>query len=121
MSVPSFRRSATGSMKTLISPCESVYWLQTSRRFTSRFLAQSAILERDEIRIGLAENGGDPEQDGCAFRVDGVEDLLMEFKSSGLEKELSDIRVENRKDGSTFRVFFVVAPDGLCYWFGERQ
>jgi amidase len=23
--------------------------------------------------------------------------------------------------GKTFKVFYVVAPDGLCYWFGERQ
>jgi hypothetical protein len=26
---------------------------------------RSAILERDNIRIGLAENGGDPTQEGC--------------------------------------------------------
>jgi len=82
---------------------------------------RAAVLARDGVQIGLAENGGDPEQDGCAFRVDDVETLLTEFKSNGLEKEISDISVENREDGSTFKVFFAVAPDGLCYWFGERQ
>ena len=25
------------------------------------------------------------------------------------------------RDGSRWNVFFVVAPDGLCYWFGEPQ
>ena len=32
----------------------------------------SVTLIRDEIRIGLAENGGDPTQEGCFFRVDDV-------------------------------------------------
>ena len=83
-------------------------------------LHRSAVLERDGIRMGLAENGGDPTQDGCAFEVDNVEAAFAEFKSSGLEKEISDFKIENRKDGSSWKVFFVVAPDGLCYWFGER-
>ena len=34
---------------------------------------RSAILARDGIRIGLAENGGDPTQEGCYFEVDDVE------------------------------------------------
>ena len=79
----------------------------------------SAILTRDQVRIGLAENGGDPEQDGCAFHVKGLHALREEFLSSGLEK-LGKIDIEQRKDGS-WQVFYVVAPDGLCYWFGERQ
>jgi len=77
------------------------------------------VLDRDGIRIALAENGGDPEQDGCAFHTDDVEALHEEFKSRGLEK-LCDVKDETRKDGSRFRVFFVVAPDGLCFWFGPR-
>ena len=82
---------------------------------------KAAVLGRDGIQMRLAENGGDPTQDGCAFQVDHVEDLLAEFKSNGLQKEISDLSIENRKDGSSFKVFFVVAPDGLCYWFGEKQ
>jgi len=81
---------------------------------------RSAILTRDAVEIGLAENGGDPTQDGCAFHVTDVQSLLTEFKSKGLQKELSDINVERRNDGP-WNVFYVVAPDGLCYWFGERQ
>ena len=81
---------------------------------------RSAMLARDHVEIGLAENGGDPTQDGCAFHVTGLQLLLGEFKTRGLRKELSDINVERRNDGS-WNVFYVVAPDGLCYWFGERQ
>ncbi len=81
---------------------------------------KSAVLARDGVEIGLAENGGDPTQDGCAFHVTGLESLLTEFKGKGLQKELSDINVERRNDGP-WNVFYVVAPDGLCYWFGERQ
>lgn len=79
-----------------------------------------ALLVRDEVEMRLVENGGDPSQDGCAFHVTGLEDLLNEFKSKGLTKAPSDIGVESHGDTS-FRVFYVVAPDGLCYWFGERQ
>jgi catechol 2,3-dioxygenase-like lactoylglutathione lyase family enzyme len=81
---------------------------------------QSAVLTRDQVRIGLAENGGDSAQDGCAFHVRGLESLFAEFKANGLEKELSAFSIE-RRDGAAWKVFYVVAPDGLCYWFGERQ
>jgi catechol 2,3-dioxygenase-like lactoylglutathione lyase family enzyme len=80
----------------------------------------SAVLARDQVQIGLAENGGDPTQDGCAFHVKQLEALLAEFKANGLQKELSELKTEQR-DGAPWKVFFVVAPDGLCYWFGERQ
>lgn len=81
---------------------------------------KSAILARDIIQIGLAENGGDPTQEGCFFAVDNVETALAELKQNGLKKELSDIGIQ--KHGETiWRVFFVVAPDGLCYCLGEKQ
>ena len=81
--------------------------------------AKSAVLARDQVRIGLAENGGDPTQDGCAFHVTDLPSLHAEFKANGLPK-LGDIGTEHR-GGEAWSVFFVVAPDGLCYWFGERQ
>ena len=80
---------------------------------------RSVVLERDGIRIGLVENGGDPTQDGCAFRVDSIEAAWKEFKSNGLDKEISEYSTEEH-DGSSFKVFYIVAPDGLCYWFGEK-
>lgn len=80
---------------------------------------KSAILARDNVQMRLAENGGDPSQDGCAFHVTGLEELFAEFKTNGLQKELSEFGTEDHGEAS-FRVFYVVAPDGLCYWFGER-
>jgi lactoylglutathione lyase len=82
--------------------------------------SKSAVLARDQVQIGLAENGGDSTQDGCAFHVKGLESLFAEFKANGLQKELSEFDVEQH-DGVAWRVFYVVAPDGLCYWFGERD
>lgn len=81
---------------------------------------RSAVLARDQVQIGLVENGGDPSQDGCAFHVTDLAALFEEFRANGLGKNLSAITTEHR-DGATWKVFFVVAPDGLCYWFGERQ
>ena len=80
----------------------------------------SAVLNRDQIQIGLAENGGDSTQDGCAFHVDGVESLFAQFKANGLQKDDPGYGFEDH-GGTRFKVFYVVAPDGLCYWFGERQ
>jgi len=80
----------------------------------------SAILGRDDVQIGLAENGGDASQDGCAFHVKDLESLFAEFNANGLNKQLSDLGIE-KHDGADWKVFYVVAPDGLCYWFGERQ
>jgi hypothetical protein len=78
------------------------------------------VLERDGVRMGLAENGGDPEQDGCAFHTDDVAALREEFVASGAGK-IGEIKSETRPDGSRFDAFFVVAPDGLCFWFGQKK
>jgi predicted enzyme related to lactoylglutathione lyase len=81
---------------------------------------KSAILSRDEIKIGLAENGGDPTQDGCFFEVDNAEAAFAELKANGLNKEDAEFRIDQYGD-KKFKVFFLVAPDGLCYCLGERQ
>ena len=81
---------------------------------------KSAVLGRDSIQIGLAENGGDPTQEGCFFEVDNAEAAFAELKSNGLAKEEADFRIDQHGNTS-YRVFFVIAPDGLCYCLGERQ
>ena len=81
---------------------------------------KSAVLVRDDIQIGLAENGGDSSQEGCFFEVDNAEAAFEELKTNGLNKEDAGFRID--KHGATsYKVFFVVAPDGLCYCLGERQ
>jgi lactoylglutathione lyase len=81
---------------------------------------KSAVLGRDGIQIGLAENGGDPTQEGCFFEVDDAEASFAELKSKGLEKQEAGFRIDWHGD-TAWKVFFVVAPDGLCYCLGERQ
>lgn len=81
---------------------------------------KSVILSRDGIQIGLAENGGDPTQEGCFFEVDNAEATFAELQSNGLKKEKADFRIDRYGDTS-YKVFFVIAPDGLCYCLGERQ
>lgn len=82
--------------------------------------ARSAALGRDGIQIGLAENGGDPSQEGCFFEVNSVEAAFAELKANGLKQEEPDYRFD-RHGETSYQVFFVVAPDGLCYCLGERQ
>lgn len=92
----------------------------------------SAVLSRDNIQIGLAENGGDPTQEGCFFEVDNADLAFAELKENGLtthpnwidrkpleEREEAGFRID-RYGATSFKVFFVVAPDGLCYCLGER-
>ena len=106
------------SVETAVPFYETVMGFQLVSRSDQPF--KSAILGRDEIQIGLAENGGDPTQDGCFFEVDNIETAFAELKSNGLQNANPDFRMD--KHGTTlWKVFFVVAPDGLCYCLGERQ
>ena len=74
------------------------------------------ILERDGVKIGFAENGSDPTQDGAAVLVEGITELRTEMESRSIN--LSEWR-EDERDGKKLKVFFVIAPDGLCYYFHE--
>lgn len=76
----------------------------------------TVILARDGIRLGFAINGGDPAQDGAAVLVSDIRGLKDEFESRGAK--VGNWRVDER-DGRKYQVFFVVAPDGLCYYFHE--
>ena len=84
------------------------------------------VLERDGVQIALVENGGDPSQDGMAFHVDNVEELFDEFVANGWEPPATraggnKFEIEDHGEGESFEVFYVVAPGGLCFWFGEKQ
>ena len=76
----------------------------------------TVILERDGTKIGFAINGGDPTQDGAAILVRGIANMREELHAKGVET--GNWRVDER-DGEKLQVFFVVAPDGLCYYFHE--
>lgn len=81
---------------------------------------KSAVIARDDIQLGLAENGNDPTQDGCFFEVDDVLTAFAELKANGLPGEQPNFSLQKHGD-VTWKVFFVVAPDGLCYCYGQRQ
>jgi catechol 2,3-dioxygenase-like lactoylglutathione lyase family enzyme len=76
----------------------------------------TVILERDGTRIGFAMTGGDPAQDGAAVLVSNIRGLKDELESRGAK--VANWRVDERA-GRTFQVFFIAAPDGLCYYFHE--
>lgn len=76
----------------------------------------TVILERDGTKIGFSINGGDPAQDGAAILVSDIHGIKNEFEANGIE--IGDLRIDER-DNKKFQVFFVVAPDGLCYYFHQ--
>ena len=76
----------------------------------------TVVLERDGTRIGFSINGGDPSQDGAAVLVSNIRAIKDELERNGAN--IGNWRVDER-DGQKYQVFFVVAPDGLCYYFFE--
>ncbi len=78
--------------------------------------APTVILDRDGTRIGFSINGGDASQDGAAILVSGIHELKKELESNGVKT--GDLQIEERA-GRKLHVFFVVAPDGLCYYFHQ--
>ena len=75
---------------------------------------QSVILERDGVRIGFAISGGDASQDGAAIKVSDINRAKAQVSAAGLD--VGDVRIEDH-DGKKRHVFFVVAPDQLCFCF----
>jgi catechol 2,3-dioxygenase-like lactoylglutathione lyase family enzyme len=76
----------------------------------------AVILERDGTRIGFSITGRDPSQDGAAVLVSDIRGIKEELEARGTK--IGNWRVDER-NGQKYQVFFVVAPDGLCYYFHE--
>ena len=100
-----------------ISFYENIMGFTVSHRETDP--VSRAILSRDSVEIGLAENGGDPSQEGCFFEIDNAETAFTELVSNGLNQSAPNFRVDTHGE-TRYKVFFVIAPDGLCYCLGER-
>ena len=77
----------------------------------------TVIMERDGTRIGFAINGGDASNDGAAILVTDIGRAHEELEANGVAP--GEVRIDERDDGK-FQVFFVVAPDGLCYYFHQK-
>jgi hypothetical protein len=76
----------------------------------------TVIMERDGVRIGFSVNGGDSSQEGAAILVSDIHAARAELETRGVK--IGDSRIDER-DGRRLQVFFVVAPDGLCYYFHQ--
>jgi catechol 2,3-dioxygenase-like lactoylglutathione lyase family enzyme len=76
----------------------------------------SIIMQRDGVRIGFSVNGGDSAQEGAAILVSDIHAARAELENAGVK--IGNWRVDER-DGKKLQVFFVVAPDGLCYYFHQ--
>ena len=74
----------------------------------------TARLKRDDVQIGLAVNGRDPEQASCWFSVGDVDALWRELDARGIEPGIID---EQEYDGRRYRVFFAKEPYGVCFCF----
>src|SRR3954467_5023430 len=75
---------------------------------------QAVILERDGVKIGFALTGGDASQEGAAIEVSDIDRASKEIEAAGLQ--IGNAGIEE-KHGERRSVFFVVAPDGLCFYF----
>lgn len=76
----------------------------------------TVFMERDGVRLGFAVNGGDASVDGAAILVSDIHRARQEIEANGVA--IANWRVDER-DGQKFQVFFVVAPDGLCWYFHQ--
>lgn len=78
---------------------------------------RSVVLQRDQVTFGLAENGGNPEEHSCVIAINDLDGMYEELHAQHLD--VSPIRHETH-DGQLLRIFFLRAPDGLCYCFSQR-
>ncbi len=76
----------------------------------------TAKLKRDDVDIGLAVNGQDPEQASCWFSVGDVDALWAEYEAKGIGPGI----IDNQEYGGTpLRVFFAKEPFGVCFCFTQ--
>ena len=79
---------------------------------------RAITLRRDGVTLTLAENGGDPTQASCYIETSDIDAARAELDGKGLD--ISPLRDDTHGDNA-YRVFFVRAPDGLCYCLGQKQ
>jgi catechol 2,3-dioxygenase-like lactoylglutathione lyase family enzyme len=121
-----FKRAAPYANDALNLPVRSVdaaipfYEYKLGFRLVSREdrPMKRALLERDGVQIGLAENGGDFSQEGCFFEVNDVSAAFEEINGASPTDEDLQVQEFGRLP---FLCFSVVAPDGLCFIVGERK
>jgi predicted enzyme related to lactoylglutathione lyase len=68
-------------------------------------------------RSSRESHGGDPTQDARFFEVNDVEAAQSEIKDA---TGTPCVMERQKINGKSYRAFFVVAPDGLCYMVAQR-
>lgn len=76
----------------------------------------TARLRRDEVEIGLAVNGRDPEQASCWFSVGDIDALWREYEARGIGPGPI---TRQEYDGKPHRAFFAREPYGVCFCFTQ--
>lgn len=92
----------------------NAFGMREEERFSTP--VPTVVLERDGTRIGFAITGEDSSQDGAAILVSDIAAAKKQVSDQGIA--VGDERVDER-DGQRFSVFFVIAPDGLCFYFHQ--
>ena len=93
----------------------NAFGLEVAERFDDPL--PTVIMERDNVKLGFAINERNPEEEGAAIKVTDIHRAKAELESNGIEA--ANWRIDEQSDGSKAQVFFVVAPDGLCYYFHQ--
>jgi hypothetical protein len=120
----SFRSvSPIGDTDTLALPVKEIgpavgYYTQVLGFSLASKDETTARLQRDDVTIGLAVNGADPEQASCYFGVSDVEALRRELEAKGIEP--TPLR-RDEYGGRRFLVFFAKEPFGVCFCFGQPE
>ncbi len=81
-----------------------------------REVPPTVVMERDGVQIGFSVNGGNASEDGAAILVTDIHRARAEVEARGIQ--VRNWRIDER-DGERLQVFFVVAPDGLCFYFHQ--
>ncbi len=90
------------------------FGMQETRRAAGE--KPSVVLHRDGVELGFEINCGDAANEGAAILVEGIEALRQQLIETGASP--GEFRIDDR-DGEKLKVFFVVAPDGLCFYFHQ--
>ena len=77
----------------------------------------TVLPERDSVQIGFGwSTGRIPRRKAQRLQADHIEEIRKMLEAKGVQ--VGDWQIDER-DGQKLRAFFVVAPDGLCYYVHE--
>ena len=98
----------------------AITWYESKMGFSvkSRVVGAtpSVVMARDDIELGFAVNGGDPEQASCYIAVSDLRAAMSDLESKGVS--VGNHRIDDH-GGSKFEVFFIRDDDGICYCIGQ--